>query len=151
MNRYQRTDLMELHIFELKKLPTEGSEDSKIMEWMRFLSGKKKEDFEKMAARNPYIGEAYSELLKLSADERKRLEYEARQKAIRDHNAMIHYAERTGQERGEKIGQERGEELKLVELIKKKLSKGKMITQIADELEETEDTIQKMIEKYEIE
>ena len=95
-----------------------------------------------MAARNPYIGEAYSELLKLSADKRKRLEYEARQKAIRDHNAMIHYAERTGQERGE--------ELKLVELIKKKLSKGKTITQIADELEETEENIQKIIEKYEL-
>ena len=152
------TDLMELHIFELKKLPTEGGKDSKIMEWMRFLSGKKKEDFKKMAARNPYIGEAYSELLKLSADKRKRLEYEARQKAIRDHNAMIHYAERTGQERGEKIGQERGEKigqergekLKLMELIKKKLGKGKTITQIADELEETEENIQKIIEKYEL-
>ena len=55
---FEKKRQLKLHIFELKKLPTEGGKDSKIMEWMRFLSGKKKEDFKKMAATNPYIGEA---------------------------------------------------------------------------------------------
>lgn len=59
---------------------------------------------------------------------------------------MIHYAERTGREKGEKIG----EESKLVNQIKKKLDKGKMLSQIADELEETEETIQRIIEKYDM-
>ena len=56
---------------------------------MRFFNGKKKEDFEEMARADPYIEEAYSELEKLSADERKRLEYEAREKAVRDYNSLM--------------------------------------------------------------
>ena len=42
------------------------------------------------------IEEAYKELDKLSADEKKRLEYEARQKAIRDRDILI----KTGENRG---------------------------------------------------
>ncbi len=42
-----------------------------------------------MARADPYIEEAYSELEKLSADERKRLEYEAREKAVRDYNSLM--------------------------------------------------------------
>ena len=38
------------------------------------------------AQEDPYIGKAYECLTKLSADEEKRLEYEAREKAIRDYN-----------------------------------------------------------------
>lgn len=56
---------------------------------MRFFNGKKKEDFKEMARADPYIEEAYSELEKLSADERKRLEYEAREKAVRDYNSLM--------------------------------------------------------------
>ena len=44
------------------------------------------------------IEEAYKELDKLSADEKKRLEYEARQKAIRDRDILI----KTGENRGRK-------------------------------------------------
>ena len=40
---FEKKRQLKLYIFELKKLPTEGGKDSKIMEWMRFLSGKKKE------------------------------------------------------------------------------------------------------------
>ena len=64
---------------ELKKLPPEQKEEPLIIKWMRFLSAESKEDFEKMAGEDTYINEAYEVLQKLSADERKRLEYEARQ------------------------------------------------------------------------
>lgn len=37
----------------------------------------------------PYTEEVCSELEKLSADERKRLEYEAREKAVRDDNSLM--------------------------------------------------------------
>ena len=53
---------------------------------MRFLGGKCREDFKKMAENNSTFEEAYDVLDRLSADEKKRLEYEARQKAIRDHD-----------------------------------------------------------------
>lgn len=76
------------------------------------FSRRKKEDFEKMAEEDSYINEAYEVLQKLSADERKRLEYEARQKAIRDYNSQMSssFAKgiQVGEERGEKIGEERG-------------------------------------------
>ena len=62
-----------------------------------------------MAKKDEYIEEAYNELKKLSLDEQKRLEYELRQKAVRDHNMMMKSAEKRGLEIGEKRGLEIGE------------------------------------------
>ena len=39
--------------------------------------------------KDPYMQEAYDMLEQMSADERKRLEYEAREKAIRDYNTLV--------------------------------------------------------------
>ena len=83
------TDLMELHILELRKLPEKARNEEGVIRWMRFFNGKKKEDFEEMAKTDQYMAEAFSELEKLSADERKRLEYEAREKAVRDYNRRM--------------------------------------------------------------
>ena len=67
-------------------------EEPLIIKWMRFLSA-----------------EAYEVLQKLSADERKRLEYEARQKAILDYNSQMSSAREEGREEGIQIGEKRGE------------------------------------------
>lgn len=75
-----------------------------IIKWMRFLSAESREEFEKMAGEDNYINEAYEVLQKLSADERKRLEYEARQKAILDYNFQMS----SSREEGIQIGEERG-------------------------------------------
>ena len=64
-----------------------------------------------MAEQDEYIGEAYKELEKISADEEKRLEYETRLKYKRDKHAALHYATRVGHEEGEKLGLEKGEKL----------------------------------------
>ena len=45
---------------------------------------KTRKDFEEMAKKNSELEEAYDVLDKLSADEKKRLEYETRQRAIRE-------------------------------------------------------------------
>ena len=58
-----------------------------------------------MAEEDTYINEAYEVLQKLSADERKRLEYEARQKAILDYNSQMS----SSREEGIRIGEARGE------------------------------------------
>ena len=92
---------------ELKKLPPEQKEEPLIIKWMRFLSAESKEDFEKMAGEDTYINEAYEVLQKLSADERKRLEYEARQKAILDYNSQMSSAREEGIQIGEKRGEAR--------------------------------------------
>ena len=100
------TDLLEIYVLELKKLPPEQKEEPLIIKWMRFLAAESREDFEKMAGEDNYINEAYEVLQKLSADERKRLEYEARQKAIRDYDSQMS----SSREEGIRIGEKRGED-----------------------------------------
>ena len=107
--RQKYTDLLEIYVVELKKLPPEQKEEPLIIKWMRFLSAESREDFEKMAGEDTYINEAYEVLQKLSADERKRLEYEARQKAILDYNSQMSSAKEEGIQIGEKRGEARGE------------------------------------------
>lgn len=125
------TDLMEMHILELPKLPPEQKSETDLMQWMRFLNGKRREDFEKMAKKNSCFDEAYKELDKLSADEKKRLEYEARQKAIRDRDILI----KTGENRGRK------------EIILSMIEAGLPLEQIAEITKETLETIQELKKK----
>lgn len=56
-----------------------------------------------MAKTNEYLEEAYQELLEISADEKKRLQYEAREKALKDYNTQISSAEARGEERTKKV------------------------------------------------
>mgnify|MGYP001776780781 FL=1 len=102
------TDLMEIQILELRKLPNELKNDSSILNWMRFLGGKTRREFEAMAKKDKYIDEAYKELEKLSADEQAKLEYEAREKAIRDYNSQMNSALKRGMEEGISQGEKQG-------------------------------------------
>ena len=94
------SDKLELQILELKKLPGEVRTGDDIVNWMRFFKGKSKEEFERMAKTSEYLGEAYEALQKLSADDQKRLEYEAREKALKDYNTQMGSAERRGRREG---------------------------------------------------
>ena len=96
----------ELQILGLKKLPKEMQAGEDIVKWMRFFNGKKRKEFEDMARVDEYLDEAYEALKRLSADDRKRLEYEAREKALRDYNCQINCAERRGEKRGIKLAVE---------------------------------------------
>ena len=49
-----------------------------------------------VADKDPYIKSAYQALQVISQDKQKRLEYEAREKAIRDHNQFLLEAEARG-------------------------------------------------------
>ena len=148
-----------MHVLELPKLPPEQQNETDLMKWMRFFGGKCEEDFKKMAEKDEYIGEAYEALKNMSEDEIKRMEYEARQKAIRDYNSYMHSAERRGIKSGIKIGRDEGieigrnegiklgrEEL-LKQQVKKKLSKGQSVKVIAEDLVEDIDVIQKIVDE----
>lgn len=135
------SDLMEIQVLELKKLPEEMSSEDSIISWMRFFGGKTREEFRDMADKNKYIGIAYEELQKLSSDEIKRLEYEGRERAIRDHKSFMKGALEQGLEQGVKQGIEEGEHNKLKEITRKKMGKGMRIEQIAELLEEDTETI----------
>ena len=93
---------MEFHLIELPKLPKELREDSSDVElWAKFINSERKEDFDMLAQKNQYIESAYERLQMISQDREKRLEYEAREKAILDHNQMMLEAEERGREQGE--------------------------------------------------
>lgn len=105
------TDKIEFHLIELPKLPKELKEDSSDIElWAKFINAERKEEFDMLAQKNPYIESAYERLQVISQDRQKRLEYEAREKAILDHNQMILEAEERGREQGWKQGREQGED-----------------------------------------
>ena len=95
-----------------QKLPPEEKNETSLLQWMRFLGGKTRKDFEEMAKKNSELEEAYDVLDKLSADEKKRLEYETRQRAIRDYNIGMLTAERRGIEAGREEGENRINQLK---------------------------------------
>lgn len=102
------SDLLELQFLELKKLPEEAQSEKGIIRWMRFLHGKTRKEFEKMAGTDEYMEEAYQTLIHLSADEKKRLEYEVREKALRDYNSQMKSAKQEGRAEGIALGRTQG-------------------------------------------
>ncbi len=105
------TDKMEFHVIELPKLPKERKEESSDVElWAKFINSEREEEFDMLAKQNPYIESAYKKLQVISQDKEKRLEYEAREKAIRDYNQCMYEAEQRGIEIGEQRGIEIGEQ-----------------------------------------
>lgn len=138
------TDKFELQFLELKKLPKEIQTEEDIINWMRFFNGKSREEFELMAKTDVYLGEAYEALQRLSADEKKRLEYEERDKALKDYNTQMASAERRGWNNGEKHGQKAG-----IQLACKVLSmhaQGKSMEEIVLACDLTIDTVQVILE-----
>ena len=80
-----------------------------------------------MAKEDTYIDEAYEMLKHMSADEKKRLEYEAKEKAIRDYNSQMLELKEVGRKEGRKEGIKEGiadmtgEELEKIREIQKRL------------------------------
>lgn len=142
--RRMYSDKFEIHIVELPKAAEGEHAETTLLKWARFIHGETKEEFEMIAKTDPCIGKAYEELLRMSADEEKRREYEARQKAILDHNYLMRINWEDGFAQGEVKGIPIGEEKKLITQISKKLKKGCSVLKIADMLEEKESVIQEI-------
>ena len=139
---------MEIHILELPKLPPEQQNESDLMQWMRFLGGKNREDLKRMAEKNSNLKEAYNELDKLSADEQKRLEYEARQKAIRDKNILLITGENRGLEKGERIGLEKGIQATIETCQNFQISKDNICQNLIEKFDLSKSESLSYIEKY---
>ena len=129
------TDKMEFHVIELPKLPLELKEDCTGLElWAKFINAERKEEFDMIAGRDPYIDSAYQQLQVISQDKQKRMEYEAREKAVRDYNQGMYEAEERGRKEGRKeviqmfieMGQEYG--LDDAAILKRLTGKGGAVT-----------------------
>ena len=130
-------DKVEFHVIELPKLPEDLKESSSdLLLWAKFISAERKEEFEMLAEKNESIKKAYEKLQVISRDKEKRMEYEAREKAIRDHEQMMKEATERGLERGRLEGRSEGELLKTIQMTRGAIRKGTpldVLIQIAEE------------------
>ena len=83
------SDKFEIHVLELPKLAKYEYPQTELLRWAQFFGARSREEIEVLAEKDEYIHKAYDKLEEISADEEKRLEYEERQKAIRDHRHML--------------------------------------------------------------
>ena len=65
-----------------------------------------------------------------------------------DYETDIEVQREEAREEGRKLGREEGREEEKSSLIRKKLEKGKTISEIADDLEDTEENIVHLIEEF---
>ncbi len=61
------TDIMEIHIVELPKLP-KINDGTALYDWIRFIKSSDKEEFEMLAKENDYLKTTYETLEEISAD-----------------------------------------------------------------------------------
>ena len=83
--RKMYSDKVEIHTLELPKLAKHDYPETELLKWLQFINAETEEEFEMAAEKSEYIKKAYEDLNRISADEEKRLEYEERERAIRDH------------------------------------------------------------------
>jgi len=157
----QFSDLWEIHIIELgKKLDGNGRVD----DWIRLINAETEKELNMIKTGNAGIMEAISELKQMSLSKRLRALYDAHMKEIRDRNAHDEYVrdegfeigkecgiaigeERgiaIGEERGITIGESKGEGKKLIGLVRRKMIKKLSAAEIAELLEEDNDSITKI-------
>ena len=117
-------DKLEIHILELPKLEGYEYPRTELLKWGSFLRAEKKEEFEMAAEGSSYIERAYERLTEISADDLKRLEYESREKAIRDHIYLMNYNLKKGLEEGKEEGRKEGREEGLEEGLTKGRQEG---------------------------
>ena len=104
-----------------------------------------------MAGTDDYIREAYDTLIQLSADEKKQMEYEAREKAIRNYQSQMQSAENAGFRKGKQAGFQEGEQsgfqkgeqsgLKTAKLVFQLNGQGKTISEVAAACQMTEQEV----------
>ena len=91
-----------------------------------------------LAEKNEYIADTVVTLRKLTADEKIRMQCQAREDYEHDRATLLR--------QGREEGREEGDVRRLLAQICRKLSKGKSLQEIAEDLEEKEKDIQDMYE-----
>lgn len=134
------SDKMEIHILELAKLNRYDYPKTVLLNWAQFFNAETREELEMFAKSDRYVQKAYDKLVDISADEQKRLEYEEREKALRDRSILII----TGMEEGIKQGKKEG--LKLAREILRLYRAGISPEQIAKECGVSAEEVKEILE-----
>ena len=98
------SDIIEIHTLELSKLP-EAADGTDLYDWAKFIAAEPEEELQMAAERNPQVQKAVLKLRELSADERARVLYENREKALRDIDSRERRARAEGKAEERKLWQ----------------------------------------------
>ncbi|MFQ8667075.1 Rpn family recombination-promoting nuclease/putative transposase [Anaerostipes caccae] len=128
------SDQWEIHVIELPKLNSSKvkEEHKKLYQWACFICAEGEEE-RAMIEKDPYIEEAIRELELLERDPERMDEYLFRQKNLSDYVTQMEYSREEGLKEGEYT--------KVIDLVQKKMQRGKTEAEIADALEEDPQTI----------
>jgi predicted transposase/invertase (TIGR01784 family) len=107
--RLEFTDLIEIHIIELPKLP-KTDDGSDLWKWMKFLTAETREDLKMIAQQSPILEKAANTLLAFSEDEIARDRIRRIKMAEADKRIQIMEAKREGREEGREEGRDEGRE-----------------------------------------
>lgn len=93
---------------------------------------------------NEYTQKAYDRLVELSADEEKRMEYEERQKALRDYQHMMN----SGWRQGVSEGREEGVKAIIEMLQELGMSREETQTKVHDKFSASDEIVKEWLNKY---
>lgn len=100
------------------------------------------------AEKSEYIKKAYEDLNRISADEEKRLEYEERERAIRDHQYFSTVYKNTGLKEGRREGRQEGRQA-VVELLQEmELEKEVICGKVQEKFQISSEEAAQEVEKY---
>ena len=119
------TDDIEIHFMELTKLDDQSVPvESGLINWLLFLKGADKSNWEVLKMNEPTLKKAMDTLEFLSQDQEARRLYEERQKYLHDEASMIEWATEKGLKKGLEEGLAKGERRKAIQVAKNMLELG---------------------------
>ncbi|MCM1577589.1 MAG: Rpn family recombination-promoting nuclease/putative transposase [Ruminococcus sp.] len=105
------SDKMEVHFFELPKLPEKIDNENLCELWLKFLDAESEEEYEMIReTNNPVMQKAVKVIYDMSEDVRIREAVRMREKALHDEASALGAAEKRGEKRGELRGIKKGRE-----------------------------------------
>ena len=126
------TDMVKYYIIEIPKFKEKKPKVADLLEKWLYVIGGNREMMEEYKKEEGEIKEAIEQLEEISADEKEREMYEAREKAILAYNSGMYDATQKGLERGRREGRLKGRVEEKKEIAKKLLQTKLPIKKIAE-------------------
>ena len=138
------TDMVKYYIIELQKIKGKKEEVTDSLEKWLLIIGGDEEIMEKCKKEKGAKKEAIEQLEKMSADEKEREIYEAREKGLIAYQMDMYESAKQGREEGRQEGRQEGEKKQKNEIAKKLLAKGMSIEEIKEITDLSDEELQKL-------
>ncbi|GHT28215.1 hypothetical protein FACS18942_08450 [Planctomycetales bacterium] len=122
-NKVELTDMKEIHILELTKLPKK-SDMTELFDWLMLIKAQNGEEYEMVAKNKPVFKKVVAVVKQLSADEQARAEYDKHELWRMDYAASMRNAKKIGLRAGLQQGLQRGLQRGIEEGLQQGIEKG---------------------------